>query len=797
MHLSIADRSISLNAREFAEFTTGPIAGGFARFDPMRVQIGQIWHDELRKRIEADSPDARFEISIDAKFVWRGWHLQISGRIDQEIPQSESRPRVREIKTVMRPLPAAEEELRADYPGYFRQLAVYQCTHGFKEQDHATDHAALNGELVFVEPATGVVQVIPQTPGEAETIFHARLDELVHFAEHRRTGLERLQTLSFKRAFAEPRPGQETILEDLKNAAMRSPAIFFEAPTGFGKTGCALEYALGELASGRLTRVIYLTGKSTGQLQVVRQLAAMVGEPPGATSWQIRNKAEHCINEVYHCFREACGFLDGQEERWPASGLNRFAHDSTLSREIDAVRIAGRGAHICPYEITRASLPFTDIWIADYNYIFSPSNRSFLENLPGFEPQHTLLVIDEAHNLPSRVADSHSTELTHAGARIALSALDGPGVSHGVVMAWEQLTLFLARIKPADSLDPDDENELFDLAETVVKQMQAATIDYCAIGPAACDALFHLAALHENRRNQANRLPELVWAPTIGEVQFTCLDASKSISDTLHNFGHVLFLSATLSPVDVFARQCGFDSLGAVPEHLLARTPWRDNAYDVGIDVRVDTRYRTRARHYKTTAATLARVHAASDGPIVAFFPSYAYAGEVLGLLEKDHPELLAVLQPRGRELAAQQTFLEESLLMADIMLLVLGSGFSESIDVLGGRVAACVVVGPALPQVNAVQKGRSDAVQSTRDRETAFREVYQIPGMQKVNQALGRLVRAPGQRARILLHCERFADRSYSSLLAPEYRKGTAIVSDADLDAWLSSMEQRVSGEK
>jgi Rad3-related DNA helicase len=68
---------------------------------------------------------------------------------------------------------------------------------------------------------------------------------------------------------------------------------------------------------------------------------------------------------------------------------------------------------------------------------------------------------------------------------------------------------------------------------------------------------------------------------------------------------------------------------------------------------------------------------------------------------------------------------------------------------------------------------------------------------MQKVNQALGRLVRAPGKRARILLHCERFADRSYSSLLAPEYRKGTAVVSDADLDAWLSSAGQRGPGEK
>lgn len=792
MHLSIADRTIALNAREFAEFTTGPVGGGLARFDPMRAQIGQTWHDEMRRRLESENPDARFEVPIDARFVWRGWHIRLSGRIDQEIPQSKSSVLVREIKTVMRPLPAPENELCENHTGYFRQLAVYQCTHGFQSQDHASDHTATSGELVFVEPATGVVQILSQTPEQAESIFHARLDELIHFAEHRRTGLERLLTLRFNKAFAEPRPGQETIVEDLKTAATRSPAILFEAPTGFGKTGCVLEYALGELAGGQLTRVIYLTGKSTGQLQVVRQLSTMIPDKsgPGATSWQIRNKAEHCINEVYHCFRDACAFLDGQEERWPTSGLERFGQDATLARDIETVRIAGRGAHICPYEITRASLPFTDIWIADYNYIFSPSNRSFLENLPGFEPQHTLLVIDEAHNLPSRVADSHSSELTHANARVVLSALDGADVSYGLVTAWEQFTLFLARVEPADSLDLDDEAELFDLMGAIVRHMQTGSIDYGAIGPMACDALFQVAGLHETRRETSATLPELIWAPATGEIQFTCLDASQSIADTLRNFGHVVFLSATLSPIDVFSRQCGLDALGAVPEHLPAKTPWRDHAYNVGIDVRVDTRYRTRERHYTTTAATLARVHRASKGPIVAFFSSYAYAGEILRLVEANHPELLAVLQPRGKELAAQQTFLEESLLMADVILLVLGSGFSESIDILGGKVAACVVVGPALPQVNAVQKARSDALQSIRDREAAFREIYQIPGMQKVNQALGRLVRAPGQTARVLLHCQRFAERSYSSLLAPEYQKGFAIVNDADLGVWLGSDE-------
>jgi DNA excision repair protein ERCC-2 len=99
------------------------------------------------------------------------------------------------------------------------------------------------------------------------------------------------------------------------------------------------------------------------------------------------------------------------------------------------------------------------------------------------------------------------------------------------------------------------------------------------------------------------------------------------------------------------------------------------------------------------------------------------------------------------------------------------------------------MVVGPALPEVNPVQRARLDAL-AGEGRDVGFDRVYRIPGMQKVNQALGRLVRAPGQRARVLLHCRRFAEPGYERLLAPEYRTGRRILEDDDLDAWLGRGE-------
>jgi Rad3-related DNA helicase len=214
----------------------------------------------------------------------------------------------------------------------------------------------------------------------------------------------------------------------------------------------------------------------------------------------------------------------------------------------------------------------------------------------------------------------------------------------------------------------------------------------------------------------------------------------------------------------------------------------------------VDTTYQQRAQHYATTAATIAALHAAASrtdadrpaslSPAVAvFFPSYAYAETIARELATAAPALRVALQPKLRDLAAQSAWVDESLLLTDALFLVLGSSFAESIDALGGRIGHAMVVGPALPEVNAVQRARlAEASRAGLAREAAFRRVYQIPGMTKVNQALGRLVRAPGQRARVILHCRRFLDVGYASLLASEYQLGTNVLDDGDLDRWLAA---------
>jgi Rad3-related DNA helicase len=857
MNFDLDARTAALSVGEFSDFGVGPrdsLGGGAAGL--WRAQLGTHWHNEFRLRATAEyAASAEFEIPVTGQIVHRGWTFTLTGRIDQLIRAAAADAVIlREIKSVTRPLPADDTELRRDYPGYFVQLATYAALARVNPRAVASGLAAtaatIRGELVFVETSSGLAQTIALDPGD-DTLFRTQLERVAEFLDLRLRARERLRGLRFRPAFATPRPGQETTRAELTAVFERHPLVLFEAPTGFGKTGVLLEFALGQLQSGHFDRALYLTSKSTGQLQVVRTLAAMsahdatAGAVPaggGVAAWHVRNKSEHCVNPVFHCTRDTCAFLADAASRWPAGGLARFYLDERHPRDLDTLRAAGRDARICPYEITRAALAFNDVWIGDYNYVFAPRNRTLFHDQPGFAPARTLLLVDEAHNLPARVADACSHDFTAAGAFAVRDELHRVRPPAALATAWDRWCHFLQQLPPCDALSLADEDDARHLLGEIARNVAIGSVDFAALGPVATDALWRVPALLDELAT--TELPRLWWSPRAAELELTCLDAARAIGATLREFGGVVLASATLAPVDSFAAACGLDApvaepaptllastggtpgrLGTLnkratrrlyrqlttaadllrveearaataPELLRAHAPWREKTYDVAVDTRIDTTFQHRSHHYTTTAATIAALqraaslssfHRTGAACIAVFFPSYAYADAIVRELAHVATALRVAMQPRLRDLAAQTAWVEESLVATDALFLVLGSSFAESIDALGGRVTHAMVVGPALPEVNAVQRARlAEATRAGLSREAAFRRVYQVPGMTKVNQALGRLVRAPGQHARVLLHCRRFLEPGYAQLLAPEYGSSCRIAADADLAAWL-----------
>jgi DNA excision repair protein ERCC-2 len=834
LDFDLQQRTASLSVGELADFAIGPREGGDGPAGLWRAQLGSYWHRELQAQASSENASARFEVPITGSVFHRGWTVTLTGRIDQLTPGEGGAQILREVKTVMQPLPAPESELRTEYPSYFAQLATYVALRRI-----ASPESPVRAELIFVEAGSGLAQTITLTLAD-QSLFDVRLERVTEFLELRWRARQRLRALVFHPAFATLRPGQQTTRAELTMGLQGHRVVAFEAPTGFGKTGVLLEAALELMQQGRFERLVYLTGKSTGQLQVQQTLAAMTtpaaaagastsDTPTRVAIWQVRNKGEHCINHTFHCVREQCRFLADVEARWPTSGLARFYRGESEDRDIASLRAAGRDAGVCPYEITRVALAFQDVWIGDYNYIFAPRNRGLFANQPGWDPASTLLIVDEAHNLPPRVADaySHGFDATRA---IAVGAeLRQVRALSSLVNAWEHWTHFLQRLNPSEALGVGVEDDARHLIDEIARQVTQTPLDAATLGPTVMDALWRMPGVAEELA--LGELSRLWWSPRPGELSITCLDAAAVIGSTLRTFGGVVLASATLAPADAFAAACGLEAppapavaaareaparLGSLTKRatqklyrqiasgadllrveearaaeqvhwVTAHTPWRTGAYDVAYDARVDTSYQQRERHRGTTARTVAALHAAARGCVAVFFPSYAYAEAVARELQTEPEASPVALQPRLPDLVAQAAWMEESLTRGAALFLVLGSSFAEGVDLLGGRVSHAMVVGPALPEVNASQRARlATFTQAGLSRDAAVRRVYRIPGLQKVNQALGRLVRAPGHSAKVLLHCQRFLEPAFAQLLAPDYQGGRTITSDAELAAWL-----------
>jgi Rad3-related DNA helicase len=797
LNLDHSNRIARFAVGELATFAPGPRATSDGASARWRMEIGSHWHRELRTAAGPDDSKCQHEAVVRGTLARRGWRFELEGRIDQ-LHLTGSGYVVREIKTTLEKLPRDSDELRAAHPSHFIQLGLY-----IRLSELINPGQSFRGQLLFVEAGTGLQQGVDFNDRDLAAT-EAHLDLVADFIEQRHASLARLRSLTWQPAFAAPRPGQETILADLAAAldpaadGTQPPPVVLAAPTGYGKTGVLLEAAFAALRAGRADRVVYLTGKSTGQLHVLSTLQSMLAPPaantgaapPQLSAWNIRPKREHCVNDVFHCTRERCRFLHDLPRRYHQAGLSRFHLFPDEARDLPALRAAGLSAEICPYEIARATLPACSVWLGDFNYLFAPANRGVFVDQPTWDPAATLLVIDEAHHLPARVAEAHSHALAADDLHGLLADLTD-ATARPLRRALEALWRLLAALPPADSLDLDTEDDLAAALRTATEALLKHPPDHAALPPPSADLLFRLPALLAWLEDHT--LEKLLWSPAAAMLRFTCLDAAPVIGKQLREFAAVILATATPPPPDVFGALLGLEqpSPGIARPALTLLTPaapWRDRAYDVALDLRVDTTYRRRESHHAATAATLATLREASAGPVVVFFPSYNYAERIIDHLDRTQPGLRCALQPRAVDLATQSAWIDVQLALADVLVFVLGGSFAEGIDHLGGRITHAMVVGPALPELNALQRAREAALARHAPAPEAFRRTYLVPGLQKVNQALGRLVRAPGQRCRVLLHCRRFADPAYAALLAPEYQLGTHVVNDADLSSWLDN---------
>lgn len=757
-------KRLALAVAELARFALFPVHTG-ERGGHWRAVLGTHWHQTLRQQLEQTEVGWEFEVAVEGT-LWQGdWCFQLRGRVDQ-LHRGESGALVREVKSIRGNLPQSEEALRASYPEYFYQVMLYAYLLGH-------DGVLPEAELLFVEIGTGLSQTV-RIGGEDWRMLYQHLAEVAELLEHRHCHQQSLRGCAIPDAFAELRPGQSECREELRSAWDAFTQIHFEAPTGFGKTGLALEQALCLLVTGEANRVVLLTGKNTGHDALITQAESFRRAMPHLRVLPIRSRNDLLLEGEDPAYAPPA---DDLRERWQRAGFQSARILDTGVPRLEQIKQWGQAAGIPPWMLLRMLMPEADIWIADYNYLFDPDVSGMFTTVPGYVPSKTVLVIDEAHNLPERVGSMHSHTFARDELRQLLTELQMGHFSGSLPRCLDRFISALARLQPVDELDPPDGAALLDLLRAVAETLPAAGMGVEELDAGSWQMLNGFAAAV--RDWQDPRLQMLAYVPARGQLSLACLDAAEVIADTVRPFCRVMYMSATLQPWPEW--YCAIGAGEAQSTRVVGEAPWLAHCFSVWVDARVDTRFRQRDHYVPLIADTIVRTAETANGCLPVFFPSYAFAEKVLQELTHRHCHLRCQLQPRNADLETQLRFLETTLLLDDALLLVLGSRFSEGIDFFGGRVEDVIIVSPALPEFNPIQQARERLVDCGRD--LAFKRIYLVPGLRKISQALGRMVRAPDHKARVLLQCQRFAAPLYQELLPSYLRASGYLYTDEDFD--------------
>lgn len=753
---------------ELARFSECPELFGNSDAGIWRMEAGRQWHDTLAAQAVKLNPLTITEFAIENTLFVRNWQIQLKGRIDHWIP-SPNGGCIREIKTIQK-LEGDDSTLRRQYPEYFLQTALYGAL-----MQAAKPTATLIMELAFVDINDGMTHCV-KLDDQDRSLLNKHLHHFVDYLEDRRLFRERFFHCTLPPPFEEWRDGQQALHRQLQESMSNDSIIYLEAPTGFGKTGVALDVALRRLQKDHIDRIVYLTGKSSGQLPVIGHLGKL--SDLSLRYFQMRNRSLH-----QSPFASTSAAMSPEElrERWQQAGLrpnDLFEEGSGTVSHDTIMRIADQTG-IDAYAISRLLLRYAEVWIGDYNYLFHPGSHRVFTEQPNWDPARTLVLIDEAHNLPSRVADAWSCawESTRIAELLSWIHYESPGSP--LIRHLDRLLSILNKKSPAGECEPQETEQLLDWLEQFATSLEQYHCDWLQMPENIREALWDLLATHTRGLNPLNR--PLYWRPKRGEIRMICQDASAIIENRLQTLGQCIFMTATLGPLSYFQSRCGLKNRGT---HLVGEAPWMENAYAMAVDQRADTRFQQRRANLPLTTQTIADFKDNHPHPVVVFTPSFDYASQIEEQLSFRHPYLRSVRQPPDLPQGEQATWIEEQLPFVDIMFLVMGSRFAEGIDMLGGRIERAIVVGPALPSPDPILEAKTR--NHPLPRAQAFEELFQIPGMIRVSQSIGRLVRAPGQKVHIILHCQRFAEATYQNLLPPHCRGGTLITNDDDLKNWL-----------
>ncbi len=689
--------------------------------------------------------------------------LTVTGRADGYDPVAN---RLEEVKTHRGSLERMADNQRALHWAQVKVYGALLCA------ERALEHTTLT--LVYLDIASGKETLISReaTADELQAFFVEQCQRFLAWAEqeagHRQDRNSGLQTLRFPHAAF--RPGQRELAEDVYKAASTGRCLLAQAPTGIGKTMGTLFPMLSAMPRQQLDRIAFLTMKTPGRRLALDALATLCTSdetlPLRVLELVAREKA--CEYPDRACHGESCPLAAGFYDRLPAA-RQAAVDQGWLDR--DGVREVALAHDVCPYYLGQELARWADVIVGDVNHWFD--SHALLHGLAQANDWRTAVLVDEAHNLIERARGMYSAELDQQRfnrvRRAAPKPLSRP--LGRLARQWQTVIRDAGIEEQGEPRRPAYRllTALPDKLVTAAQQVGAAITDHLGEHPEDAslelqEVLFEALAFcrlaeHFGEHSLCDLTRYGRGRAVLGLRNLIPADFLAPRFKAAHT--SVLF-SATLTPSHYYR-----DLLG-LPENTVWRevaSPFAARQLEVRIRSDISTRYRDRDASINPIVATMAQQYQRKPGHYLAFFSSFAYLEAALARFREAHPEVPVFSQTRGMPEAQREAFLARFAPGGEgIGFAVLGGAFAEGIDLPGDRLIGAFIATLGLPpfnDFNEALKARLAARFGQGDDYT-----YRIPGMIKVVQAAGRVIRSPEDRGVVVLMDDRFAQASVRALL-------------------------------
>ena len=807
---------IRLAVRQLVEFLlqTGDIDSRFTGFD--RANEGARIHRRLQKQA---GEGYRPEVFLSETRTVEGISYTIEGRADGIFEAPPGRTVVDEIKTTAAPLEEITEELNFCH---WAQGMVYAAIYAGQNS-----LAMMDVRLTYYQIDTDKILYFTRhfTRDELENFFTELLRQYAPWARRQLDWAARrdadLAALRFP--YPDYRPGQRALAGEVyracrtgRGAGKAGARLFCQAPTGTGKTMSALFPAMKAMGEGNGEKLFYFTARTTARAAAEDAVQLLRGANPGlafrAVTLTAKEKVCLCPGEGGRpaCLPESCPYARGYYDR--RKDALAALLDGAGQFDRPAIEQTARRHTVCPFELGLDLSDWSDLVIGDYNYLFDPTVhlRRFFE-LAG----DWVFLIDEAHNLPDRAREMYSAAFAKSSLTEAKRALlrSKSALKRQLLRADRELLALRRAVEalaprqrggPASGADAPPQPEqlgFWDAAPDETKSApspalpaplyaQDGTVFFRELPPAAVRPLHSLLpalqdwleqepdhpaheqlldlyfSLHDllraAERYDEHSVTQLTARGSELTIRLLCLDPSAFVDESLASGRTAVLFSATLVPPGYYKKVLGCAGARAValespfpPEHLgLYCLPG------------ISTRYRHREASVGAVSDALAALARGRVGNYLAFFPSYAYLRAVWADFTARYPDIRTAAQESGLDEAGRAAFLARFAPDPAETLLgfgVLGGVFGEGVDLVGSRLIGCAIVGVGLPQVSP----RQEMLRRYFDEKdgSGFDCAYRFPGMNKVLQAAGRVIRTESDRGVVLLLDDRFAQEGYRRL--------------------------------